>query len=169
MPGVRFLRVVPVRDNLSWVVNRVGQSHCSWEKRAPDIIHNMSVDRSAGPYLVSLQANQWNSRERHRSINSRLLGLPSPYHWHVIGTFNTCSRGPTEWSLIDTSGGYNLGGVGLCCWPKPPNGRRQATRESGGPEPLFVSPAAHTCPEVGVRWACHLTYTWSGRCSMCFN
>jgi hypothetical protein len=23
----------------------------------------------------------------------------------MIGTFNTCSRGPTEWSLIDTGGG----------------------------------------------------------------
>jgi hypothetical protein len=31
----------------------------------------------------------------------------------------------------------------MCC--------RQATRESGGPEPLSIGPAAHTCPEVGVR------------------
>jgi hypothetical protein len=45
------------------------------------------------------------------------------------------------------------------CRPKPPDGRRQATREPGGPEPLSVSPAARTRPEVGVRWACHLTYT----------
>jgi hypothetical protein len=43
----------------------------------------------------------------------QLLGLPGPYHRHAIGTFNTCSRGPTERSLIDTDGGYNLGGAGL--------------------------------------------------------
>jgi hypothetical protein len=34
-------------------------------------------------------------------------------HQHAIGTFNTCSRGPTHRSLIDTGGGYNLGGAGL--------------------------------------------------------
>jgi hypothetical protein len=27
------------------------------------------------------------------------------------------------------------------------------------PEPLSVSPAARTRPEVEVRWVCHLTYT----------
>jgi hypothetical protein len=50
-------------------------------------------------------------------------------------------------------------GLGECCQPKPPDGRRQATREPGDPEPLSVGPAAHTRPKVGVRWACHLTYT----------
>jgi hypothetical protein len=45
----------------------------------------------------------------------------------------------------------------MCCRPKPTNGRRQATREPGGPEPLSVGPAARTRPEVEVRWACHLT------------
>jgi hypothetical protein len=34
-------------------------------------------------------------------------------HQHAIGTFNTCSRGPTHWSLTDTGGDYNLGGAGL--------------------------------------------------------
>jgi hypothetical protein len=52
---------------------------------------------------------------------------------------------------------------------KPTDGRRQATREPGGPEPLSVGPAARMRPEVEVRWACHLTYTWSGRCLMCFS
>jgi hypothetical protein len=47
------------------------------------------------------------------SINNRLLGLPGSYHWHAIDTFNTCSRGPTERSLIDTVGGYHLGGASL--------------------------------------------------------
>jgi hypothetical protein len=47
------------------------------------------------------------------SINNRLLGLSGPYHWHAIGMFNTCPWGTTEWSLTDTGGGYNIGGVDL--------------------------------------------------------
>jgi hypothetical protein len=47
----------------------------------------------------------------------------------------------------------------MCCRPKPPDRCRQATREPRGPEPLSVGPIAHTHPEVGVRYACHLTYT----------
>jgi hypothetical protein len=43
----------------------------------------------------------------------QLLGLPGPYHRHAVDTFNTCSRGPTEWSLVDTGEGYNLRGAGL--------------------------------------------------------
>jgi hypothetical protein len=46
-----------------------------------------------------------------------------------------------------------------CCRPKPPDGRRQTTPEPGGLEPLSVGLAARTCPEVRVRWVCHLTYT----------
>jgi hypothetical protein len=57
----------------------------------------------------------------------------------------------------------------MCCQPKLTDERRQATREPGGPEPLSVSPAARTRPEVEVCWACHLTYTWTGRCLMCFS
>jgi hypothetical protein len=47
------------------------------------------------------------------SVSNQLLGLPGPYHWHVIGTFNTCSRGSTHQSLTDTGGGYNLGSAGF--------------------------------------------------------
>jgi hypothetical protein len=34
-PGVRFLRVVPIRGNLSRVIDRVEHAHCSREKRLP--------------------------------------------------------------------------------------------------------------------------------------
>jgi hypothetical protein len=57
------------------------------------------------------------------SINSRLLGLPGWYHHHAIGTFNTCSWGPTHQFLTDTGGGYNLGGVSFSHttpWPSQP-------------------------------------------------
>jgi hypothetical protein len=43
----------------------------------------------------------------------QLLGLLGLYHRHAIGTFNTCSRGLTERSLIDTGGGYNHRGANL--------------------------------------------------------
>jgi hypothetical protein len=45
--------------------------------------------------------------------DDQLLGLPGTYHRHAIGTFNTCSWGPTERSLTDLGEGYNLGGAGL--------------------------------------------------------
>jgi hypothetical protein len=57
----------------------------------------------------------------------------------------------------------------MCCRLKPTDERQQATREPGGPEPLSVGPAAHMRHEVKVCWACHLTYTWSGRCLICFS
>jgi hypothetical protein len=47
------------------------------------------------------------------SDGDQLLDLPGPYHRHTIDTFNTCSWGPTERSLTDTGGDYNLGGAGL--------------------------------------------------------
>jgi hypothetical protein len=47
------------------------------------------------------------------SVGNQLLGLLGPYHQHAIGTFNTCSRGPTERSSINLGGGYSLGGAGL--------------------------------------------------------
>jgi hypothetical protein len=33
--------------------------------------------------------------------------LTRPIYQHAIGTFNTCSRGPTNRSLTDIGGGYN--------------------------------------------------------------
>jgi hypothetical protein len=110
-PGVCFLWAVPVCGNLSRVVNRVRQSHCSREKWFP----TQSTTRRLTDLRIRTQflswTSQWSSGESHTSINSRLLGLPDPYHRYAIGTFNTCSHGPTHRSLTDTGGGYNLGGV----------------------------------------------------------
>jgi hypothetical protein len=46
-------------------------------------------------------------------VDGRLLGLPGPYHRHVIGTFNTCLRVPTPRSLTDTGGGYHIENLGI--------------------------------------------------------
>jgi hypothetical protein len=82
-------------------------------RRAPDTIHSTTVIWSAGPYPASLPQQPKSSREKSTPVDNWLLDLLGPYHRHAIGTFNTCSRGPTERSLIDTGGGYNLGGAGL--------------------------------------------------------
>jgi hypothetical protein len=95
--GVRFLRAVPVRVNLSWVINRVGHSPCSQEK---GLSTQSTTCRLTDPQICTQflsSANQWRSEESQISINSRLLGLPGIYHWHVMSTFNTCSRRLQAW------------------------------------------------------------------------
>jgi hypothetical protein len=112
-PDVCFLRAVPVRGNLSWVINRVEQSHYSREKGLPT---KFTTRRLTDPRVHTQflsWANQWSSWESHTSINNMLLGLPDPYHKYTIGMFNTCSWGSIHRSLTDTGGGYNLGGAGL--------------------------------------------------------
>jgi hypothetical protein len=110
-PGVRFIWAVPVRGNLPRAANRVGQSHCSWEKGlSTQFTACQLIDPWVRTQFLS-RANQWSSGESQTSINRRLLGLPGPYHRHAIGTFNTCSWRPTERSLTDTGGGYNLRGA----------------------------------------------------------
>jgi hypothetical protein len=76
------------------------------EKKGSQHNPQRATDQSADPYLASLPSQpmkQWGQSQA--SINGRLLGLLSPYHQYAIGTFNTCSRGPTERSLINTGGG----------------------------------------------------------------
>jgi hypothetical protein len=112
-PNVRFLRVVLVRGNLSQVINRVGQGHCFWEKGLPtQYTARWLIDPWVHTQFL-FQVNQWSSGESQTSINSRQLGLPGSYHRHAIGTFNTCSRGPTHRSLTNTGGDYNLGYAGF--------------------------------------------------------
>jgi hypothetical protein len=91
-PGVRFLWAIPVRGNLSRIINRVRQSHCSWEKGLPA---QPTARRLTDPWVRTqflFWTNQWSRRESQTSIDSRLLGLPGLYHRHAIGTFSTCSR-----------------------------------------------------------------------------
>jgi hypothetical protein len=90
------------------VINSVGQSHCSrpnpqhdgWPIRG--FVLSFSPKATIEPVGV-----------KPPSVYDSLLGLPGPYLRHKISTFNTCSRGSTHRSLIDTDGGYNLGGAGF--------------------------------------------------------
>jgi hypothetical protein len=95
------------------VINRFEQIHCTREEGLP----TQSIAWWPSDSRVRTQLLSHNSPravgKSQALIDKRLLGLPGPYHRHAIGTFNTWSRGPTEWSLIDTGGGYNLGGASL--------------------------------------------------------
>jgi hypothetical protein len=95
------------------VINRFEQIHCTREE-------GLSIQftaRRPSDLQIRTQLLSHNSQrvveKSQAPVDNQLLGLPGPYHRHAIGTFNTCSRGPTERSLIDTSEGYNLGGAGL--------------------------------------------------------
>jgi hypothetical protein len=100
-------------SNLSYNRQQIWIDPLHPRRRAPDTIHSTMVIRSVGPYPASLPQQPKSSGKKLTHVDNRLLGLSGPYHRHAIGAFNTCSRGQTEWSLIDTGGGYNLGGVGL--------------------------------------------------------
>jgi hypothetical protein len=81
-----------------------------------------AADQSAGSYPASLPSQpmkQWGQSQA--SIYDRLLGLLA----HITSMRSVRSilarGGPTERSLIDTGGGYNLGGAGLPdTTPRPP-------------------------------------------------
>jgi hypothetical protein len=114
MPFVRFLRVIPVRDNLSRWLNRVGQIHCSREKVLP-IPPLSPVEWPMGPTLVSLPNTT--IEVVHLSQTSIDEQATSVYWTHITSMNRlhrfTCSRGLTHRSLTDTGGCYNLRGVGL--------------------------------------------------------
>jgi hypothetical protein len=106
-PGVHFLWTVRVRGNLSWVTDRVRESHYSWQKGLPtqSTAHRLTDPRVHIQFLS--WANQWSSGESQTFIDSRLLGLLGTYHRHAISTFKNCSWVLTPRSLTTTDGGYH--------------------------------------------------------------
>jgi hypothetical protein len=95
MPGIRFLRAVPVRDNRLWVIDRVGWILLLPRKNAPDstsqlgsVAHGTHLNFSPNTAIEAVGISQ-------EHVDDPLLGLPGSYLWHEIGTFNTCSWVPT--------------------------------------------------------------------------
>jgi hypothetical protein len=66
-------------------------------------------------------------------VSGRLLGLPDPYHRHAIGTFNTCSRVPTPWSLTNTGGDYHIENLGIATTLSLPFPSEGSTDPANGP------------------------------------
>jgi hypothetical protein len=94
------------------------------------------IRRSATQFLS--QHSHWSSNGRQTSIDSRLLGLPSPYHRHAIGTFNTCSRVPTPRSLTDTGEGYHKGNIRIAMALSPPFPSEGSTDPPKWPHPVYI-------------------------------
>jgi hypothetical protein len=95
------------------VINRFEQVHCTREE---GLLTQSTTRRPSDPRVRTqlLSHNIQRVVEKSQApVDNQLLGLPGPYHQHAIGTFNTYSRGPTERSLINTGGGYNVGGANL--------------------------------------------------------
>jgi hypothetical protein len=124
-------------SNLSYRCQQVWTDPLHPRRRAPDIIHSTTAVRSTDLYPASLPQQPKSSREKSTPVDNWLLGLPGSYHWYAIGTFNTCSRGPTERSLIDTGRGYNIGGAGL------PHTHSPTFPTSSPHFPLMAPPGLH--------------------------
>jgi hypothetical protein len=86
------------------------------------------------------QHSHWSSNKSQTSVDSRLLGLPSPYHRHAIGTFNTCSRIPTPRFLTDTGRGYRIENLRITTALSPPFPSEGST---GPPNGLAQSQIIH--------------------------
>jgi hypothetical protein len=99
IPRTCFLRAVHVRDNLSQAINSIERTLLLLRKMAPDTIP-LRLSDPLVRHPVSLPTQATSVYRVHK-------------HQHTIGTFNTCSRGPTHRSLTDTSRRYNLGGADL--------------------------------------------------------
>jgi hypothetical protein len=97
--GVHFLRVVPIHGNISWVTNRVGQSHCSREKGLliQSTAYRLTDLRVRIQFLS--RANQWSSEERQTSVDNRLLGLSGQYVQYLLTGANTSVLNRYKWGL----------------------------------------------------------------------
>jgi hypothetical protein len=124
--NVCFLWVVPIRGNLSRDTDRFGQIPLLLRKRAPDTI------RGSTPSFTPEPVNEVGGVSQ-APIGDQLLGLPGPYHRHVIGTFNTCSRVPTPRSLTDTGGGYHIENLRIATTLSPPLHSEGSTDPPNGP------------------------------------
>jgi hypothetical protein len=100
-------------NNLSWVISSVGRILLLLRKSALDftsqpgrVAYGTHLSFSPNTTIEAVGLSQ-------ASVDGRLLVLLSPYHQYAINTFNTCSRGPIYWSLIDTGRNYNFEGADL--------------------------------------------------------
>jgi hypothetical protein len=100
-------------SNLSYSRQQIWTDPLPLRRRAPDTIHSTTPIRSTGPYPASLPQQPKSSGEKSSSCwqpTTRLIGPISPA-WDRYVQY--LLAGAIERSLIDTCGGYNIGGAGL--------------------------------------------------------
>jgi hypothetical protein len=102
-------------------------------KSAPDstsqlgwVVHGTHLSFSPNTAIEAVRLSQ-------APVGDRLLSLPDPYHWHAIGTFNTCSRVPTSQSLTDTGRGYHIENLRIDTTLSPPFPSECSTDPPNGP------------------------------------
>jgi hypothetical protein len=123
MPDVRFLRMVPVRGNLSRDADRFRQISLLLRKKAPDIIHCTPANQSASPYPASLPSQpmkQGRKTNSYRWPTTRFTGAISPTYDQYVQYLLT---GANPSILNRHRRGYNLGGTGFphtTPWPSQP-------------------------------------------------
>jgi hypothetical protein len=117
---INTTRMLPTSVHIRLAYASYGQSPCM------TTFHWFSQSRNRPLHSKEVLATKDRLAQPSSWVASFLLPCDSPgvgergfspmvtqLHQHAIDTFNTCSWGPTERSLTDTSGGYNLGGAGL--------------------------------------------------------
>jgi hypothetical protein len=111
--SVRFLRAALVRGNFSWVINRVGQSHCSWEK---GLSRQSTSRRLTDPWVHTQflsRANQWSNGESQNIYQQQATRLIGPIS-HACDRYVQYLLAGTNPSVLNRHRrGYNLGGAGL--------------------------------------------------------
>jgi hypothetical protein len=138
MPGVCFLRVVPICDNFSRVTGRVGRILLLPRKSSPDstsqpgwVACGTRLSLTPKTVIEAVGLSQ-------APVDDRLLGLRGSYYQHVIGTFNTCSRVPTPQSLTDIGGGYHIGNLRIATTLSPPFPSEGSTDPPKWPHPVSI-------------------------------
>jgi hypothetical protein len=89
-------------------VNRFEQIHWPQEGLLTQSTARQLTDPWVRTQLLS-HNNQWSIWQKSSFCWRSATTLAGPIYQHAIGTFNTCSRGPTHQYLTDIDGGYNLG------------------------------------------------------------
>jgi hypothetical protein len=108
MPHIRFFRAVLIRGNLSWVIDRVEQTHCSREEGLPtQSTARRWLIRGSVPSFSLEPANEAVGVKPsiYRRPATRLTGPITPVCDRYI---QYLLAGPTERSLIDTGGATTL-------------------------------------------------------------
>jgi hypothetical protein len=135
------------------VINMFEQIHYSWEEGLPT---QPTTCRLTGPQVrisFSPRTAKESVEKSQAPIDGRLLGLSDPYHWYMVGTFNTCSRGPTHQSLTNTGGGCNH----LRAPPSPRLSMKSLLFELKGDQAIILmSKSLHSTSTVSY----HLSIAW---------
>jgi hypothetical protein len=112
-PGVHFLRVVPIRGNLSRVIDRVEQAHCSREEGLPtqSTTHRWPIRRSIPSFSLEPANEAVGTKPSiYQWLATRLTGPISPVCDRYVQYLLT---GANRTVLNRHRGGYNLGGAGF--------------------------------------------------------